>query len=386
MIGVAGKHNRGAHDSPVGTALPPLKLLLALVAARAARAARCAAPPLPRRKRTPSDARSGPDPELRKILVAAIADADSFGDRFDAEVWLTDMSRRLARQVPDAEERLHILKTVHRQATLAGVEPELVLAVIDVESNFDRFAISSATALGLMQVMPFWVPELGYKDKNQLFDIEINVLLGCRILKYYLDMERGDLVRGLARYNGSVGKRWYSDRVHRAATDEVVSALSATSRRRSRAARSPVHSSRCTASTRAAGGPCQSQPASAATAAGVAGRDDFDAAVGEVLDPAVELQALGLLGRRGAVVDALHAAGDDAANRSRSRSRLSRRRRRGLRRAQREHGAVLRAHGIHARRAVGFLLDLPLGFREEAPRVGERVGRDAGRHRLARRR
>jgi soluble lytic murein transglycosylase-like protein len=176
-------------------------LLCLLLAAGAAEAQR------------PSDGRSGPDPELRRILVDAIAAADSFGDRFDAEVWLTDMSRRLARQVPDAEERLHILRTVHRQATVAGVEPELVLAVIDVESNFDRFAISTATALGLMQVMPFWVPELGYKDKNQLFDIEINVLLGCRILKYYLDMERGDLVRGLARYNGSVGKRWYSDRV-----------------------------------------------------------------------------------------------------------------------------------------------------------------------------
>jgi soluble lytic murein transglycosylase-like protein len=160
-----------------------------------------------------SDGRSGPDPELRKILLAAIADSDSFGDRFDAEVWLTDMSRRLSLQVPDAEERLHILKAVHRQARLAGVEPELVLAVIDVESDFDRFAISSARALGLMQVMPFWVPELGYDDKNQLFDIEINVLLGCRILKYYLDMERGDLVKGLARYNGSVGRRWYSDRV-----------------------------------------------------------------------------------------------------------------------------------------------------------------------------
>ena len=160
-----------------------------------------------------SDGRSGPDPELRKILLAAIADSDSFGDRFDAEVWLTDMSHRLSPQVPDAEERLHILKAVHRQARLAGVEPELVLAVIDVESDFDRFAISSATALGLMQVMPFWVPELGYQDKNQLFDIEINVLLGCRILKYYLDMERGDLVKGLARYNGCVGRRSYSDRV-----------------------------------------------------------------------------------------------------------------------------------------------------------------------------
>ena len=180
----------------------PHVLLAALVAGTTAEA-----------QRHPSDARSGPDPELRKILVAAIADTDSFGDRFDAEVWLTDMSRRLARQVPDAEERLHILKTVHRQATRANLQPELVLAVIDVESNFDRFAISSATALGLMQVMPFWVPELGYKDKNQLFDVEINVLLGCRILKYYLDMERGDPVRGLARYNGSVGKSWYADRV-----------------------------------------------------------------------------------------------------------------------------------------------------------------------------
>jgi soluble lytic murein transglycosylase-like protein len=160
-----------------------------------------------------SDGRSGPDPELRTILVAAIADSDSFADRFDAEVWLTDMSRRLSRQVPDAQERLHILKTVHQQAQLAGVEPELVLAVIDVESDFDRFAISSARALGLMQVMPFWVPELGYRDKNELFDIETNVLLGCRILAYYLNMERGDLVKGLARYNGSVGRRVYSDRV-----------------------------------------------------------------------------------------------------------------------------------------------------------------------------
>ena len=212
VIGVAGKHNRCAHDSHVDTSLsslrpslrwlPSLLLVLLTAAAGAAEA-----------QRKPSDARSGPDPELRGILMAAIADGHSFGDRFDAEVWLTDMSRRLARQVPNAAERLAILEAVHRQATRAGVEPELVLAVIDVESNFDRFAISSATALGLMQVMPFWVPELGYKDKNQLFDVETNILLGCRILRYYLDMEGGDLVRGLARYNGSVGKRWYADRV-----------------------------------------------------------------------------------------------------------------------------------------------------------------------------
>ncbi len=213
VIGVAGKHNRCAHDSTMGARLPRLTLFRRNVALLTLAFLAAAAPFGVEAQRRPSDARSGPDPDLRNILAAAIASADSFGDRFDAEVWLTDMSRRLARQVPDATERLHILRSVHRQATLAGVQPELVLAVIDVESNFDRFAISSASALGLMQVMPFWVPELGYKDKNQLFEIETNVLLGCRILKYYLDMERGDLVRGLARYNGSVGKRWYSDRV-----------------------------------------------------------------------------------------------------------------------------------------------------------------------------
>jgi soluble lytic murein transglycosylase-like protein len=150
---------------------------------------------------------------LRQVLLQAIAETESFDDRFTAEVWLSDMSRRLERQVPDSDERFKILRTVHRLATRADLPPELVLAVIDVESNFDRFAISSASALGLMQVMPFWVKELGHSDKNMLFDIEFNVLLGCQILKYYLDMEKGDLVKGLARYNGSRGRRWYSDRV-----------------------------------------------------------------------------------------------------------------------------------------------------------------------------
>jgi soluble lytic murein transglycosylase-like protein len=153
------------------------------------------------------------DPELRALLSRAIDEADSFNDRFDAEVWLTDMSQRLADTVPDVDERLTILKTVHAQAMHANLPPELVLAVIDVESRFDRFAISSASALGLMQVMPFWVAELGLDDKNQLFDIDTNVLLGCRILKYYITMEDGDLVQGLARYNGSTGRRSYADRV-----------------------------------------------------------------------------------------------------------------------------------------------------------------------------
>jgi soluble lytic murein transglycosylase-like protein len=153
------------------------------------------------------------DPELRKLLVNAVAEANSFSNRFDAEVWLTDMSQRLRAQVKDTDARLDILRTVHEQATAADLPPELVLAVIDVESNFDRYAISSANALGLMQVMPFWIEELGETDMNRLFDIEFNILLGCRILKYYLDMENGDLIQGLARYNGSTGRRWYGDRV-----------------------------------------------------------------------------------------------------------------------------------------------------------------------------
>ena len=165
----------------------------------------------------PRDAREGPDPELRVILLDAIQNADSFQDRFDAEVWLTDMSRRLEDQVPDPNERLEILRNVHRNAMRVHLEPEFVLAVIDVESNFDKFAISASSALGLMQVMPFWVPQLGYKDKNELFKIETNTLLGCQILRYYLDMERGDMQRALARYNGSLGKKSdYADNVLRA--------------------------------------------------------------------------------------------------------------------------------------------------------------------------
>jgi soluble lytic murein transglycosylase-like protein len=152
------------------------------------------------------------DPELRARLAAAAADAGSFEDRFDATVWLTDMSLRLERQVPDPEERVEILKLAHAEASKADLPPELVLAVIDVESNFDRFALSHAGARGLMQVMPFWLDELGRPDDN-LFRIETNLRYGCTILRFYMDREKGDLIKALARYNGSVGKRWYADRV-----------------------------------------------------------------------------------------------------------------------------------------------------------------------------
>lgn len=153
------------------------------------------------------------DPQLRAVLLEAVKNANSFDDRFEAEVWLSDMSQRLESQVSDVDERLHILRTVHQNATTIDLAPELVLAIIEVESNFDRFAISSSSALGLMQVMPFWVAELGGESKSELFDVEYNILLGCQILKYYLDMEDGELVPALGRYNGSLGRRTYADKV-----------------------------------------------------------------------------------------------------------------------------------------------------------------------------
>jgi soluble lytic murein transglycosylase-like protein len=140
----------------------------------------------------PAPAQHSPDdidPELRRALREAVESADSFVDEFDAEVWLTDMSRRLARQVPDKEERMLILRLVHRHALMFDLPPELVLAVIDVESNFDRYAISWAGALGLMQVMPFWRNEIGRPD-DDLHDIQTNLLYGCRILAHYLERRR----------------------------------------------------------------------------------------------------------------------------------------------------------------------------------------------------
>jgi soluble lytic murein transglycosylase-like protein len=153
-----------------------------------------------------------PDPELREVLRSAANDTTSFEDRFDAEVWLTDMSRRLERQVKDPEQRIKILKLVHSEAQRVDLAPELILAVIETESNFDHYAISVAGAIGLMQIMPFWLDEIGRSDDN-LLHIETNLRYGCTILKFYLDKENGDLRRALGRYNGSLGRRKYPNKV-----------------------------------------------------------------------------------------------------------------------------------------------------------------------------
>jgi len=152
------------------------------------------------------------DIELRLLLQQAITDSDSFTDKFDAEVWLLDMSNRLKKKISQPEKRLKLLRQIHQEASRANLHPELVLAVIDVESNFDRFAISKAGAQGLMQVMPFWLKEIG-QPRDSLFNVRTNLRMGCTILKYYLKKEKGDLTRALARYNGSLGRYKYTNKV-----------------------------------------------------------------------------------------------------------------------------------------------------------------------------
>ena len=152
---------------------------------------------------------------LRAFLESAINRSDSFTDRYAAEVWLVDMSARLESFVDDESARLELLRQVHAASSRSDVPPELVLAVIEVESAFDRFAVSRVGAQGLMQVMPFWKNEIGRPDDN-LTDNSTNLSYGCRILQFYLQREDGALHAALAAYNGSSGSRRYSDKVMQA--------------------------------------------------------------------------------------------------------------------------------------------------------------------------
>lgn len=152
------------------------------------------------------------DDTLRQLLKQSVEDADSFNDRFDAEVWLVGKSAPLTRFIKDPAERFRILRLVHREATKAGLPADLVLAVIQIESAFDPYAVSSVGAMGMMQVMPFWKKEIGRENDN-LIDLETNLRYGCTILKYYIDKEQGRWAEGLARYNGSYGKFWYPEKV-----------------------------------------------------------------------------------------------------------------------------------------------------------------------------
>ncbi len=165
---------------------------------------------------TPVNAESSSvDAKLRQLLSEAINSSESFDDRFHAEVWLLDMSNRLQRFVKDEKTRLAMLKQIHFEASRSDLQPELVLALIEVESHFDTYAISKSGAQGMMQIMPFWLGEIGRPDDN-LIDMKTNLRMGCTILKYYMKMEKNDLHRALARYNGSAGSKVYSNKVLKA--------------------------------------------------------------------------------------------------------------------------------------------------------------------------
>jgi soluble lytic murein transglycosylase-like protein len=149
---------------------------------------------------------------VRAAMSRAVSDKGvphlRFKDPEDGYRWLLAMSDRLAKRVPDAKFRVELLKTVHYEATRAGLDPQLVLGIIFVESGFKKYAVSKAGARGLMQVMPFWVGLIGEGEHN-LFHLRTNIRYGCVILRHYLDIEKGDLYRALGRYNGSLGKPEY---------------------------------------------------------------------------------------------------------------------------------------------------------------------------------
>ena len=158
-------------------------------------------------------------PSVVAGLARSIADNPVPGDyayRTNIVPWVAEMSRRLANKFADERERREFLATVHYEATRAGLDPQLVLGVIHHESGFKKYAISTASARGYMQVMPFWARQIGSTDHN-LFNLRTNLRYGCVILRYYLDMEHGDYYRGLGRYNGSLGRPEYPSAVMGAA-------------------------------------------------------------------------------------------------------------------------------------------------------------------------
>jgi len=155
------------------------------------------------------------DPELKEVVQRAISQAECFTDHYDSAVWYTLMEPRLRSIVKEHDERMEILKQVYCETHRSGearLPPGLVMAVMDIESRFNRWAVSSAGAVGLMQVMPFWPEKLGIK-RYELIHTGPNIHMGCAILRYYLRYERNDVRKALARYNGSVGQRGYPDMV-----------------------------------------------------------------------------------------------------------------------------------------------------------------------------
>ena len=156
---------------------------------------------------------------LRQAVSAGPPELRPFSSRDDEARfynWRSIMSERIATHVPSEYQRLAILNAVDYEARRAGLDPTLVLGVIYVESRFNPIASSPVGARGLMQVMPFWAKAIGDGNAKSLYHMRINVRFGCVILRHYLDRENGDVVRALARYNGSLGRTDYAYSVLRA--------------------------------------------------------------------------------------------------------------------------------------------------------------------------
>ncbi|MGQ0653921.1 MAG: lytic transglycosylase domain-containing protein [Betaproteobacteria bacterium] len=149
---------------------------------------------------------------LSRLVSDRAVPAMHFRSPADGQRWLNEMDARLARRIPDRKARLELLRTVHYEATRARLDPQLVLGVIEVESGFRKYAVSHAGARGYMQVMPFWLKLIGQPGHN-LFHLRTNLAYGCAILRHYLDIENGDYLRALGRYNGSLGKPEYPNLV-----------------------------------------------------------------------------------------------------------------------------------------------------------------------------
>lgn len=152
---------------------------------------------------------------LQKAVSDARPPTSSFKNSMEAVDWLSEMSRRLEKRIPNPDYRIELLRAVHYEATRAGLDPQLVLGLMQVESGFRKYAVSSAGARGFMQVMPFWIKLIGRPDDN-LFHLRTNLRYGCTILRHYLDIEKGDLFRALGRYNGSLGQPEYPNMVRAA--------------------------------------------------------------------------------------------------------------------------------------------------------------------------
>jgi soluble lytic murein transglycosylase-like protein len=149
---------------------------------------------------------------VRTRMSALVSDRAApslnFRSAEDGNRWIATMEQRLAGRIPDRKQRLELLRTVHYEALRAKLDPQLVLGVIEVESAFRKYAVSRAGARGYMQVMPFWIKQIG-EPRHNLFHMRTNLAYGCAILRHYVDMEDGDYFRALGRYNGSLGQPQY---------------------------------------------------------------------------------------------------------------------------------------------------------------------------------